>query len=100
MPNPIEFLLAEAQAHKIVLDKTSPHEKRKLVPIHTAKQFNVLLDKIKAEAPESEPHLPKRIVGGTSHEARMNQLTSVNYTDLEISVEIVLGVLNLLKAGH
>ena len=100
MPSAIEFLLAEAQAYKAVLSKLSVHEKSRAVPIHTAKQFNAMLDRIRVEAPDSAPHLPCPILGGQSPSARLNQLTSINYTDLEISVEIVLGVLALLKAGH
>ena len=100
MPSAIEFLLAESQAYKTVLSKLSVHEKSKPVPIHTAKQFNALLERIRWRRPIPLHTFPCPILGGQSPSARLNQLTSINYTDLEISVEIVLGVLALLKAGH
>ena len=69
------------------------------MPIQTAEQFNAILEKIRAEAPDSAPHLPAPITPGDRLLGRAG-LTTINYTDLEIKVDTVLGVLNLLKVGH
>ena|ERR1022692_2212623 len=101
MPSPIEFLLVKVQAFKNVLNTKSARDKDTNVPIQTAEQFNAILADIKAQSPESAPHLPAPIEWDSSNMlTRHIEVTMIKFTDLEIKIETVLGILDLLKAGH
>ena len=101
MPSTVEFLLAEAQAFKNVLKSQSNEDKKKHVPIQTAKQFNAILDKAKKQVPDSAAHLPEPVEWNAGNLlTRSLDVTMITYVDLEIKLDTLLGVLTLLKSGH
>ena len=97
MPTEFDFILTDILAYQSALSRATSKQKENHVPTPTAQQFNALLDRIKAEKPELAPRLPDLITFG-SEAARFLDASDITYLDLEISVERIIGLLQLYKS--
>jgi hypothetical protein len=93
----IDLLFARASAFQKTLVRIDHQTKKTNVSTQLAINFNTLLDEIKKEIPaDAASHLPQAVGSATSLHQRAG-LVSINYVDLEILIDQVLGILEVLK---
>jgi len=96
MPTNLDFHKATLMAFKNTIEGKSLKEKEQHVSIQVAQQFNGLVDNIRKEHPEAEPHLPKSITMN-SIAAQDFQIADIRFLDFEMLVNQVLSTLEVIR---
>ncbi len=98
MPTSLDFHKASLMAFKNTLEGKSAKEKEKHISIQIAQQFNGIVDNIKKEHPEAEPHLPKAVTW-KGIAAQDMQIADIRFLDFEMLVNQVLATLEVIRGG-
>lgn len=99
MPTSLDFHRAKAIAYKKTLEATPGAQKQERASITIAKQVNELIEAIKAEHPEAEPHLPATITWNNPF-ANRTGWCDVKLVEMEMLLNQIIAVLDVLKAGR